>query len=137
MKTLILDSTKTIEAVLSTTPSVQPDFTSHYADAQGTTFIERSSEGTLNGTNSVTIVSSPAVGFARVIRSLTIVNKDVVDITVTVTLVTGSGTFEITKVTLNPRDTWTTDGTYTFTGAYKRTGAGPSGFMNSFLTMGG
>lgn len=71
------------------------------------TFTEKSSNGSLNSTTPVTIVAAPSGLARRVIRTMTIYNKDTVSATVTVSLVdSGGSTSIIFKGTLSSGDTW-------------------------------
>jgi hypothetical protein len=125
MNTLILDAvTKSITAVLAANPGTQPDFTAAYADATATAFTEGSNDGVLNGTSPVTIVAAPAASTRRVIKSITIMNRDTTPVVVTINLVSAGGTRQIAKVTLAVGDTFTLDGTYDNTGALKTKVAG-------------
>ena len=99
--------------------TTNPDFTSHYADATTTTFTEVSNDGVLNGTTPVTLVDSPAASTQRVIKSITIQNRDTAPVTITINYVSAGGTRKIAKVTLAVDDTWTTDGVYDTNGNLK------------------
>ena len=123
MATLVLDgTTKTIQAVMSGAAATSnPDFTVAYADSTSSSLTEGSNDGALNGTTAVTLVSAPAASTRRVVKWLTIQNKDTAAVTVTVTFnnSTGPTTRQIAKVTLQPNDTWTTDGTFDSSGNIK------------------
>ena len=123
MATLVLDgTTKTIQAVMSGAAATSnPDFTVAYADSTSSSLTEGSNDGALNGTTAVTLVSAPAASTRRVVKWLTIQNKDTAAVTVTVTFnnSTGPTTRQIAKVTLQPNDTWTTDGTFDANGNMK------------------
>jgi hypothetical protein len=118
---LILDSTsKTITAVMSGAPATtQPSYVVAWADNNGTVFTEGSSDGLLNGTTAVTIIASPAASTRRVIKSIYIQNTDTAAVTITIGFFNGSSTRTISKVTLNPNDTWTTEGTFDANGLLK------------------
>jgi hypothetical protein len=126
---LVLDTTsKTITAVLSAAPATnQPNYVVAWADNNGTTFTEGASDGTLNGTSTVTMVASPAASTRRVIKSINIQNTDTAQITVTVGYYNGTNTRVIAKVTLNVGDTWTTDATFDSNGQIKTTSSGGGG----------
>jgi hypothetical protein len=98
-----------------------------WADNNGTTFTEGASDGTLNGTSTVTMVASPAASTRRVIKSINIQNTDTAQITVTVGYYNGTNTRVIAKVTLNVGDTWTTDATFDSNGQIKTTSSGGGG----------
>lgn len=125
MGTLVLDATtKTIQAVMSGAAATSnPEYTVAYADSTSSSLTEGASDGALNGTSAVTVVSSPAASTRRVIKWITIQNKDTAAVTVTVTYNNSSGstTRQIAKVTLQPNDTWTTDGSFDSTGSLKQT----------------
>ena len=125
MGTLVLDATtKTIQAVMSGAAATSnPEFTVAYADSTSSSLTEGASDGALNGTSAVTVVSSPAASTRRVVKWITIPNKDTAAVTVTVTYNNSSGstTRQIAKVTLQPNDTWTTDGSFDSTGSLKQT----------------
>jgi len=61
------------------------------------TFTEASSDGVTNGTTPVTIVASPAASTRRIVRTITIYNRDTVSATVTVSFVSGANTRIIIK----------------------------------------
>lgn len=118
---LVLDATtKTITAVMSgAAATTNPDFTVAYADNNGTTFTEGSSDGALNGTSPVTICSAPAASTRRIINSITIENRDTAPVTVTISYDNNGTLRTIAKVTLAVGDTWTTDGAYDTNGNLK------------------
>jgi hypothetical protein len=111
---LVLDSTtKSIVAVMSGAAATNnPDFTAAFADNTGTSFTESANDGALNGTSPVTIVAAPASGAKRVIKSITIENRDTADITFTLSYDNNSTLRTIANVTLNVGYTWTTNGTF-------------------------
>jgi hypothetical protein len=91
--------------------TTNPSFVTAYSDDNGTTFVEGSSDGALNGTTQVTMVASPAASTRRLIKTIYVENADTAAVTITVTL-NNSGTLRnIAKVTLQVGDTWSTDGT--------------------------
>ena len=85
MTTLVLDATtKSIVVAMSgSAATTNPDFTAAWADDTGSAFTEGASDGALNGTNSVTLVAAPASSTRRVIKSITIENKDTAAVTIT------------------------------------------------------
>ena len=123
MATLVLDATtKTIKAVMSGAATANnPEFTASYADNTASSLVEGANDGALNGTSAVTLVSAPAASTRRVIKWITIQNKDTAAATVTITYDTSGTGRQIAKVTLQPNDTWTTDGTFDSTGSLKQT----------------
>lgn len=122
MFNLILDSTtKTIKANMSGAPATtNPDFTVAYADNTGTNFTEGANDGALNGTTDVTLVSAPASSTRRVIKSITIENRDTAAVTVTIKYDNNGTQRIIARVTLAVGDTWTTDGQYDTNGNFKQ-----------------
>jgi hypothetical protein len=118
---LVLDTiNKTITAVMSAVPATsQPNYVVAYADNNGTTFVEGATDGTLNGTSTVTIIPAPAASTRRIIKSIYIQNTDTAQVTVTVGYYNGTNTRVLAKVTLNVNDTWTTDATFDPNGQLK------------------
>jgi len=92
--------------------TTNPDFTTHFADATSTAFTEGSNDGTLNGTTPVTLVASPGTSTQRIIKAITIQNRDTASVTITVRYVSSGGTRQIARVILAVGDTWTTEGVY-------------------------
>ena len=128
---LVLDTTtKSITVAMSGAPATtNPDFVTAYSDDNGTTFVEGSSDGVLNGTTQVTLVSAPAASTRRLIKTIYIENKDTAPVTLTITLNNNGTLRNITKVTLAVGDTWSTDGTTDVNGNAKTIGvSGISGF---------
>lgn len=123
MATLVLDSTtKTIKVNMSgVAATTNPDFTAAWADSSGTEFTEGATDGVLNGTSDVTVVAAPAANYRRVIKGITIENKDTAPVTITVKYDNNGTQRTIAKVTLNVGDTWTTDGTFDTYGSLKQT----------------
>jgi len=128
---LVLDTTtKSITVAMSgAAATTNPDFVTAYSDDNGTTFVEGSSDGALNGTSQVTLVSAPAASTRRLIKSIFIENKDTAPVTLTITLNNSSTLRTIAKVTLAVGDTWSTDGVTDTNGNFKGVGvSGISGF---------
>lgn len=123
MNTIILDSTtKTIQVAMSSSAATtNPDFVANYADNTGSSFTEGANDGALNGTTPVTIVSAPGSATRRIIKNITIENKDTAAVTITVSYNNNGTLRTIAKVTLNVGDTWTTGGTFDTNGALKQT----------------
>ena len=123
MGILVLDATtKSIVVVMSgAAATTNPDFTAAWADDTGSAFTEGASDGVLNGTSSVTLVAAPASSTRRVIKNITIENKDTAAVTLTISYNNNSTLRVIAKVTLNVGDTWTTDGTFDTNGSFKQT----------------
>jgi hypothetical protein len=123
MGILVLDATtKSIVVAMSgAAATTNPDFTAAWADDTGSAFTEGASDGALNGTSSVTLVAAPASSTRRVIKNITIENKDTAAVTVTISYDNNGTLRTIAKVTLNVGDTWTTDGTFDTNGSFKQT----------------
>jgi hypothetical protein len=122
MAIFVLDSTtKSLKANLTAAISSNPDFVVAYADSNGTTFTEGASDGTLNGTADVTLCSPPASGFRRIIRSISIYNKDTVSATINIKY-DNNGTQRIAqRVPLSSTEVYTLDGVYDNTGSLRST----------------
>jgi hypothetical protein len=108
MQTLVLDSTTDkIVAVLSgAITTTQPDFTAHFADNNGTTFSEGELDGTFNSTTQVDIVTAPAASTRRIIKNITVYNRDTASITFTLKF-SANGTLRfITQITLAANASW-------------------------------
>jgi hypothetical protein len=123
MGILVLDATtKSIVVVMSgAAATTNPDFTAAWADDTGSAFTEGASDGVLNGTSSVTLVAAPASSTRRVIKNITIENRDTAAVTLTISYDNNGTLRTIAKVTLNVGDTWTTDGTFDTNGSFKQT----------------
>jgi hypothetical protein len=123
MALLILDATtKSIQVAMSgAAATTNPDFTAAYADDTGSAFTEGANDGALNGTSAVTLVAAPAAATRRVIKSITIENKDTAAVTLTISYNNNATLRTIAKVTLAVGDTWTTDGTFDTNGSLKQT----------------
>jgi len=123
MALLILDATtKSIVVAMSgAAATTNPDFTAAWADNNGTIFTEGATDGALNGTSSVTLVTAPAASTRRTIKAITIENKDTAAVTLTISYNNNSTLRTIAKVTLQVGDTWTTDGTFDTNGSLKQT----------------
>ena len=123
MGIFVLDATteSIVVAMSGAAATTNPDFTSAWADDTGSAFTEGSTDGALNGTSSVTLVAAPASATRRVVKNITIYNKDTAAVTITVSFNANSTLRNIAKVTLAVGDTWTLDGAYDTTGALKQT----------------
>ena len=123
MGIFVLDATteSIVVAMSGAAATTNPDFTSAWADDTGSAFTEGSTDGALNGTSSVTLVAAPAAATRRVVKNITIYNKDTAAVTITVSFNANSTLRNIAKVTLAVGDTWTLDGAYDTTGALKQT----------------
>ena len=121
MKTLVLDSTNksiTIELSASAT-TLNPDFTSHWADDSTNAFVEGSTGGILNHTTPVVVVDSPTASVRRVIKEITLNNCDTAPITAIVKYVDSSTGRVLYKIALQVNETWTLDATYQVDGSIK------------------
>jgi hypothetical protein len=123
MGILVLDATTKSIVVAMSAPAAtnNPDFTAAYGDSTGALFTEGANDGALNGTSPVTLVAAPAAATRRIVKSITIENKDTADVTVTVSYNNNGTLRTIAKVTLAVGDTWTTDGTFDTYGSIKQT----------------
>lgn len=121
MSTLVLDATnKTIQAVMSgAAATTNPDFTAAYADSTTNSLVEGANDGALTGTSPVTLVAAPAASTRRVIKSITIQNRDTAAVTVTISYNNNGTLRTLARVTLAVNDTWTTDGTFNASGSLK------------------
>jgi hypothetical protein len=110
---LVLDATtKSITVAMATTATTtNPSFVTSYSDDTGSAFTEGSSDGVLNGSTQVTLVSAPAASTRRLVKTIYIENNDTVANTITVTYNNNGTLRNIVKVTLQVADTWSTDGT--------------------------
>jgi len=120
---LVLDATtKSIKAVMSgAQATTNPDFTAAFADNTGTAFTEGANDGAFNGTSPVTIVAAPASATQRIIKSITIENRDTAAVTITLSYDNNGTLRTIARVTLQVGDTWTTTGTFDTNGNLKQT----------------
>lgn len=123
MTTLVLDATtKTIQAVMSgAAATTNPDFVAAYADSTTSSLVEGANDGALTGTSPATVVAAPAAATRRVIKLITIQNRDTAPVTVTISYNNNGTLRTLAKVTLAVNDTWTTDGTFASNGALKST----------------
>ena len=123
MGIFVLDATteSIVVAMSGAAATTNPDFTAAWADDTGSAFTEGSTDGALNGTSSVTLVAAPASSTRRVVKNITIYNKDTAAVTITVSFNNNSTLRNIAKVTLAVGDTWTLDGAYDTNGSLKQT----------------
>ena len=89
---MILDTTsKSVTVVLGeATSTTQSDITAGYADITTSTFTPGSSDTVTNGTTPVTAVAAPPASTQRVIKEITIANRDSIQHTFRITLVNGA-----------------------------------------------
>jgi len=120
---IVLDTTsKSITIVMSgAAATTNPSYTTAYADNNGTSFTEGASDGVLNGTTAVTVVSAPASSTRRIVNTITVENNDTAAVTITVGYLNTASTRVLAKVTLQVGDTWTTTGAYDTNGNLKQT----------------
>lgn len=140
MSVFILDSTtKTIKVALSGAPATtNPDYIVSYADNTGSVFTEGSFDGVLNGTTDITVCAAPAASTRRVVRRITIHNRDSASVTVIIKYDNNATQRTIARVTLASNDTWTTDGTFDSTGSLKQSIVNmTNGTLNGTTTFGG
>lgn len=109
MRILVLNTiNKSITAELAgAVATTQPDYTSHYADNTGTVFTEWSSDGTLNDTTPVTVVSAPWASTRRVVKDIIINNTDTASITLIVKYIDSANQRVLFRQTLLPNETFT------------------------------
>lgn len=108
MNLLVLNTTtKSIEIKLAGSITTnQLDVTAHYADATTSGFTEASSDTATNNTTAVTVVSAPAASTQRIVREITVHNKDTASATVTIQLNNNSTIRIIKTVTLAAGEEW-------------------------------
>lgn len=111
MQTVILDATtKTLKGVLAgAITTTQPDYVIAWADSTSTTFTEGSSNGAFNSTSDVTMVAAPAASTRRVIKSITVYNRDTASITFTLKFDDNGTQRFLTKQTLASGASWSSD----------------------------
>jgi len=122
MAMYVLDSTtKTIKVAMSAAAATtNPDYTVAYADNNGTVFTEGAADGVLNGTADVTVCSAPATSTRRIVKAMTINNRDTAAVTLYIKYDNNGTQRRLTAVTLGVNETWTMDGTFNITGAIKQ-----------------
>ena len=122
MQQILNATTKSLEAIMSGAPATtNPAFTASWADNDGTTFTEGSTDGALNGGTAVTLVAAPAASTRRIIKSVTITNIDTASVVVTVRYNNNTTLRTVSVVTLAVGDTWTFEGAYDTSGNFKTT----------------
>ena len=112
MKIIILkDTTESIEAVLDGAVAAnQPEFVTAYADSTAAALDELSSNGVLNSTTDVELVAAPAASTKRVVKEISIYNKDTASVTLTVKFVDGANERIIWSGVVGAGITWTLSG---------------------------
>jgi hypothetical protein len=136
---LVLDTTtKSITVAMSgAAATTNPDFVAAWSDDTGTSFTEGASDGALNGTTQVTIVAAPAASTRRLIKTISVQNKDTAAVTITVTYNNNGTLRNIAKVILQVGDVWTPDGTFDITGALKQNALPAVGAAGTVLNSNG
>jgi hypothetical protein len=122
MAMYVLDSTtKTIKVAMSAAAATtNPDYTVAYADNNGTAFTEGATDGVLNGTADVTVCAAPAASTRRIVKAMTIHNRDTAAVTINIKYDNSGTQRRLTAVTLAPGETWTMDGSYDLYGNFKQ-----------------
>ena len=132
---LVLDATtKSIVVAMSgAAATTNPDFVTTYQDFDGVSIYNKSNDGALNGTSSVTIVAAPSGSNSRTIKTMYIENKDTANVTLTVSYNNNSTLRTLANVTLQTGDTWSLEGTTNNTGSVKTAvpGVGTMAYQNS------
>jgi hypothetical protein len=102
---LLQDTNDSLEILLggNVTTNQLPFYTAS-VDTNTTTFTPNQSNGTSNNTSVVTVLSSPAAGFIRTLKYLSIYNTDTVAATLTVQFNDNTTTRILTKVILQVGD---------------------------------
>jgi hypothetical protein len=105
---LILDATtKSLEIDLAGAVSANElPVTAHYTDITTTLYTPGSNDTQTNGATAVTIVAAPAASTQRHVESISVYNADTAAATVTIQLNNNSTLRIITKVTLQPGETF-------------------------------
>lgn len=116
---LVLDTTtKTIKAKMTgAATTTQPDWVASWADSTSTSFTEGASNGAMNGTSDVTLVAAPAGSTRRVIKSLTIYNRDTTSKTVILMYDDNGTQRHIQQIILAAGEAWSSDGAVSSGGA--------------------
>ena len=101
---ILATATAEIRAYLGGAPGTQPDFYTSWADHNTVThaFIPDSTSGALNSATPVTIIDSPAAGYQRQAKHISIYNRDAAAITVTVEHYNGTTQRSIITTILDP-----------------------------------
>jgi hypothetical protein len=122
----ILDTTtKSLKANLSAAvTTVNPDFTTAWADSNGTTFVGGSNDGSFNGNTDVILTSAPGSGTQRYIKFTRIYNKDTAPVTINIKIDNNGTQRIVQRVTLGSGETWTPDGTFDVNGGIKQSSTG-------------
>ena len=105
---LVLDSTtKTLKLNLTAAPTAtNPDYTVGYVDASSSGLVEGAGDGATNGTTDVTMVAAPSSGTRRIVKYITVYNKDTAAITFNLKYDNNGTQRQVAKITLQPGSTW-------------------------------
>ena len=110
MKILVLDATtKVLKADLAANPTTNPDYVISYADVDSSTFTEGSADGALTGTTSATLLTGLGSGSKRIVKSISIHNRDSNTITVYLKLDNNGTVRIIEKIVLAAGEAWHND----------------------------
>lgn len=114
MNILILDAiNKSVTVAMGgAAATTNPDWTSHWSDDTGASFTEGSLDGVLAGAAQVTVVSSPAAATRRIIKEITIHNRDTAPVTLTIRFIDGANQRVLQTVSLGVSETFTFCATY-------------------------
>lgn len=123
LSTITLWTTQSIRAVMAANATTtNPDYVCTYGDSTTSFDVTSNSNGALNGTTEVTLISAPGSG-TRVVKNVGIMNRDTVPNTITIRMVDGANTRILYQFVLNPWDTWDTWSIFTSSG-FQKTGTG-------------
>ena len=105
---LVLDSTtKTVKINLAGAVSTaNPEFVVGYVDSVNNTVSEGANDGVTNGVTDVTMVSAPASGTRRIVKYITVYNKDTAAITFNLKYDNNGTQRQVAKITLQTGETW-------------------------------
>lgn len=107
---LALDATtKSIVAFGGNANATNISFVAVYADSSGTAFTEGVSDGILQGSTYVTLVTAPAAGVRRIIKSITLYNNHSAGIGVAIELDNNGTKRKIAQLLLGSQQTWSSD----------------------------
>lgn len=81
--------------------TTNPDYVCTYGDSTTSFDVTSNSNGALNGTTEVTLISAPGSG-TRVVKNVGIMNRDTVPNTITIRMVDGANTRILYQFVLNP-----------------------------------
>lgn len=105
---LVLDATtKTVKINLAgAVATSNPEFTVGYIDSVNNTVAEGANDGATNGTTDVTMVAAPVSGTRRLVKYITVYNKDTAVITFNLKYDNNGTQRQVAKITLQPGSTW-------------------------------